>query len=45
LVRLLQEHERFEGGVTAVDEVVVFASELTRSGPQYEVLARAPLAG
>jgi 2'-5' RNA ligase len=45
MVRLLQEHEQFEGGVTAVDEVVVFASELTRSGPQYEVLARAPLAG
>lgn len=43
--RLLRAHEQFEGGLTVVDEAVVFASELTRSGPQYEVLARAPLTG
>lgn len=34
----------FDGGIMGVDEVTVFASELTREGPVYSVLARAKLA-
>lgn len=34
----------FDGGTMSVDEVTVFASELTREGPVYSVLARAKLA-
>ena len=34
----------YDGGVMGVDEVTVYASELTRDGPQYHILARAPLA-
>jgi len=34
----------FDGGVMEVAEVLVYASELTREGPVYTVLARAPLA-
>jgi 2'-5' RNA ligase len=34
----------FDGGVMNVDQVTVFASELGRDGPEYSVLARAPLA-
>jgi 2'-5' RNA ligase len=34
----------FDGGTMAVDEVTVYASELSRDGPKYHVLARAPLA-
>jgi 2'-5' RNA ligase len=33
----------FDGGTMAVDEVTVFSSELTRSGPLYERLGFAPL--
>ena len=33
----------FEGGTMAVDEVMVFASELLKTGPAYHVLSRAPL--
>lgn len=33
----------FDGGLMSVDEAIVFASELTREGPIYSVLARAPL--
>jgi len=35
----------FDGGVMEVAEVIVYASELSREGPTYTVLARAPLAG
>jgi 2'-5' RNA ligase len=35
----------FAGGVSSVDEIVVFSSELGRDGPTYEVLATAPLNG
>jgi 2'-5' RNA ligase len=35
----------FDGGRMSVDEVLVFASELSRDGPVYTVLARAPLGG
>lgn len=41
---LLAAHE-FVGGTTIVDEVTVFSSELTPTGPIYDVLATAPLAG
>jgi 2'-5' RNA ligase len=34
----------YDGGVMGVDEVTVYASELTRDGPEYHILARAPLA-
>ena len=35
----------WDGGRTAVDEVLVFGSELTRSGPVYTVLGRGELKG
>lgn len=41
--RLAQQAER-ELGQIDVDEVIVFASELTPDGPVYTVLGRAPLA-
>ncbi|MHB9080943.1 MAG: RNA 2',3'-cyclic phosphodiesterase [Pirellulaceae bacterium] len=43
LADVLRTLHDFDGGTTEVDEVTVFSSELTRSGPTYEVLARAPL--
>jgi 2'-5' RNA ligase len=42
---LLAEHEAWPAGATSVDELVVFSSELDRSGPTYEPMAVAPLAG
>ena len=42
---LIQQHGDFEVGRTRVAEVVVFSSQLERSGPTYEALARGPLAG
>lgn len=44
LVRELAGLAEFEGGSMLVDEVTVFASKLSPDGPQYDVLARAPLA-
>jgi 2'-5' RNA ligase len=35
----------WDGGTTAVDELLVFSSELRRTGPEYAVLARSPLLG
>jgi 2'-5' RNA ligase len=35
----------WDGGQTAVDEVLVCSSELRRGGPEYAVLARSPLLG
>lgn len=35
----------WEGGRFAVDEVLVFSSEMDRGGPVYTVIGRAPLAG
>jgi len=35
----------FDGGSMRVDEVTVFVSQLTRDGPIYEPLSRAPLGG
>jgi len=44
IVRELAGLAEYEAGSMLVDEVTVFASKLTSDGPQYEVLARAPLA-
>ncbi len=35
----------WDGGTAAVDEVLVYSSELGKEGPEYAVLARADLAG
>ena len=43
LERLLQEHADDEIGRTSVEELVIFASHLDRSGSTYEALGRAPL--
>ena len=40
----LGDYADFEVGRTTVDEVIVYSSELTSSGPRYEVLGRARLA-
>lgn len=39
----LDDYADFEIGRTTVNEVVIYSSELTSSGPNYEVLGRAPL--
>jgi 2'-5' RNA ligase len=41
----LPKRAGWDGGRTNVDEVLVFGSELTRDGPVYTVIGRAPLAG
>ncbi len=43
LTEIVDGHKHFEAGRSAVNEVVVFSSHLSRSGPQYDVLSRAPL--
>jgi 2'-5' RNA ligase len=40
---LLWQYADFDAGQLAVDEVVVFSSQLERTGPIYEALGRAPL--
>lgn len=45
LGQLLALHADYKAGIVAVDEVVVFSSELTRTGPIYEPLSTIPLAG
>jgi 2'-5' RNA ligase len=45
LGKLIGEQADVELGLTKVPEVIVFSSQLDRSGPTYEALARAPLAG
>ena len=42
---MLAKHRGWDGGVTEVDEVLVFSSELRRDGPEYAVVGRAKLAG
>jgi len=39
----LRELADFDGGAMEVDEVLVYGSELSRDGPTYHVLGRAPL--
>jgi 2'-5' RNA ligase len=41
----LAKRTTWDGGRTTVDEVVVFASELTRDGPEYTALGRGELTG
>jgi 2'-5' RNA ligase len=45
LGRLLEEQADFEGGLSLVDEVVVFSSVLGRDGPTHEPLCHAELKG
>jgi RNA 2',3'-cyclic 3'-phosphodiesterase len=45
LGRLLEAHADFDGGVSLVDEVVVFSSVLGRDGPTHEPLCHAELKG
>lgn len=45
LGELVQRHHAFEVGTTAVDEVIVYSSQLDRSGPTYQILASAALDG
>jgi 2'-5' RNA ligase len=44
LSELLEKHGDYPGGMMDVAEVTVFSSDLSRSGPKYDVLATAPLA-
>jgi 2'-5' RNA ligase len=41
----LQKRHAWNGGGTAVGEVMVFSSEMDRDGPVYTVIGRAPLTG
>lgn len=41
----LPRRVNWDGGTTAVEEVLVFSSELRRAGPEYAVLARSRLNG
>jgi len=43
LTALLVKHANFDADLSVIDEVVVFASFLGRSGPSYEALGRADL--
>ncbi|HVX13902.1 MAG TPA: RNA 2',3'-cyclic phosphodiesterase [Pirellulales bacterium] len=45
LGRLITANAEFTGGVTSIDDVVVFSSELESDGPIHEPLAIAPLNG
>ncbi|HET6879050.1 MAG TPA: RNA 2',3'-cyclic phosphodiesterase [Pirellulales bacterium] len=45
LGQLIVKHADFVGGVSSVDEVTVFSSELEAEGPLHEPLAVAPLNG
>jgi RNA 2',3'-cyclic 3'-phosphodiesterase len=39
----LPKHVQWDGGETMIEELVIFSSELRRSGPEYTVVARAEL--
>jgi RNA 2',3'-cyclic 3'-phosphodiesterase len=41
----IPKHATWTSGQTSVEELVLYASELRRNGPEYTVLARAPLGG
>ena len=45
LGQLVARCQDFDAGISDVDEVVVFSSELNRDGPTYEPLSTAALAG
>ena len=44
LLKLIEQYADHEFGVIAVKELVVFSSELSRSGPTYTTIGRCPLA-
>lgn len=44
VVERLTNMTDFDGGRMAVDEVIVYGSELSREGPTYHVIGRGPLA-
>jgi 2'-5' RNA ligase len=44
LSRLIQENEAYDGDLTIVEEVVTFASTLSRQGPAHEPMGHASLA-
>lgn len=41
--KVLEEHQGWIGGGFPVEEVLIMASEMRRSGPEYSVVGRAPL--
>jgi RNA 2',3'-cyclic 3'-phosphodiesterase len=43
LARLLAANSQFDADLAVVDEIVIFASFLSRHGPTHEALCRAPL--
>jgi len=45
LARLLEEHAHFDADLAIIDEVVTFASFLSRKGPEHDALGHAELAG
>jgi 2'-5' RNA ligase len=45
LSRLLAEHAHFDADLAVIDEVVTFASFLSRKGPSHDALCRAELGG
>jgi 2'-5' RNA ligase len=45
LTRLLEEHAHFDANLAIIDEVVTFASFLSRKGPTHDALGRAELGG
>jgi len=45
LTRLLEEHAHFDANLAIIDEVVTFASFLSRKGPTHDALGRAVLGG
>ena len=42
---VLAKHAGWQGGASPVDEVLVMASEMRRTGPEYSVMGRAALGG
>jgi 2'-5' RNA ligase len=45
LTQLLTQYQHFDADLTAIDELVVFASFLNRTGPTHEALGRGELKG
>ncbi len=43
LTELLKQHQHFDADLSVIDEVVVFASFLRRTGPDHEAIGRAEL--
>jgi 2'-5' RNA ligase len=43
LGEIVQEHANFDASITEIDEVLIFASYLEKSGPTYNVMGRAEL--